>query len=101
METIKKDNSGTLPLPENLEKLLTDCTLCPRNCHVNRMAGQIGYFPRHRIGGPFRLLPAVGAAAGGKSSAALLGRTVHLGHCRFGCSVFWRLLDAVRVLPEP
>ena len=43
METIKKDNSGTLPLPENLEKLLTDCTLCPRNCHVNRMAGQIGY----------------------------------------------------------
>lgn len=43
METIKKDNSGTLSLPENLEKLLTDCTLCPRNCHVNRMAGQIGY----------------------------------------------------------
>ena len=87
METIKKDNSGTLPLPENLEKLLTDCTLCPRNCHVNRMAD--------------RLLPADGEAAGGKSSAALLGRTVHLGHSRFGCSVFWRLLDAVRVLPEP
>ena len=46
MDTIKKDNSGTLSLPENLEKLeklLTDCTLCPRNCHVNRMAGQIGY----------------------------------------------------------
>ena len=43
METIKKDNSGTLSLLENLEKLLTDCTLCPRNCHVNRMAGQIGY----------------------------------------------------------
>ena len=43
METIKQDNSGTLSLPENLEKLLTDCTLCPRNCHVNRMAGQIGY----------------------------------------------------------
>ena len=43
METIKKDNSGTLSLPENLEKLMTECTLCPRNCHVNRMAGQIGY----------------------------------------------------------
>ena len=43
METIKKDNSGNLSLPENLEKLLTDCTLCPRNCHVNRMEGQIGY----------------------------------------------------------
>ena len=37
---IKKDSSGNLSLPENL---LTDCTLCPRNCHVNRMAGQIGY----------------------------------------------------------
>ena len=85
----KKDNSGTLPLPENLEKLLTDCTLCPRNCHVNRMAGQIGY------------LPADGDAAGGKSSAALLGRTVHLGHGRFRWQCFWRLLDAVRVLPEP
>ena len=43
METIKQDNSGTLSLPENLEKLLTDCTLCPRNCQVNPMAVQIGY----------------------------------------------------------
>ncbi len=24
-------------------KLLEDCTLCPRNCHVNRLAGQQGY----------------------------------------------------------
>jgi putative pyruvate formate lyase activating enzyme len=25
------------------EQLLTDCTLCPRNCHVNRIKGQRGY----------------------------------------------------------
>lgn len=24
-------------------KLMTDCTLCPRKCHVNRVAGQRGY----------------------------------------------------------
>ncbi len=24
-------------------KLMTDCTLCPRKCHVNRLAGQTGY----------------------------------------------------------
>lgn len=30
-------------MSENLEKRLEDCTLCPRNCHVNRLAGQAGY----------------------------------------------------------
>lgn len=30
-------------MTEEEERLLTDCTLCPRDCHVNRMAGQIGY----------------------------------------------------------
>ena len=25
------------------ESLLSDCTLCPRNCHVNRLLGQAGY----------------------------------------------------------
>lgn len=24
-------------------KLMADCTLCPRNCHVNRLAGQTGF----------------------------------------------------------
>lgn len=28
---------------EELYKLLADCTLCPRNCHVNRIAGEKGY----------------------------------------------------------
>ncbi len=26
-----------------VEKLLSDCELCPRNCHVNRTQGQLGY----------------------------------------------------------
>lgn len=26
-----------------LQRLLADCALCPRNCHVNRLAGQTGY----------------------------------------------------------
>ena len=27
----------------SLESLYADCTLCPRACHVNRLAGQVGY----------------------------------------------------------
>ena len=27
----------------DMEKILSDCTLCPRSCHVNRLAGQKGY----------------------------------------------------------
>lgn len=26
-----------------IENLMQDCTLCPRHCHVNRLAGQTGY----------------------------------------------------------
>lgn len=26
-----------------LNKVMSDCTLCPRNCHVNRLAGEIGF----------------------------------------------------------
>lgn len=28
---------------ESIEKLMSNCTLCPRNCHANRIAGQLGY----------------------------------------------------------
>lgn len=28
---------------EKLRSLLSDCTLCPRECHANRLAGQVGY----------------------------------------------------------
>lgn len=29
--------------PEQLNSLMSDCTLCPRRCHVNRLAGQVGF----------------------------------------------------------
>ncbi len=28
---------------KDLKKYLSDCTLCPRNCHVNRLAGELGH----------------------------------------------------------
>ena len=28
---------------DDLKKYLSDCALCPRNCHVNRLAGEQGY----------------------------------------------------------
>lgn len=28
---------------EQINKYMSDCTLCPRNCHANRLAGQVGY----------------------------------------------------------
>lgn len=30
-------------MERSLEALLADCTLCPRNCHADRLAGQAGY----------------------------------------------------------
>lgn len=30
-------------MTEEMRKLLEDCALCPRDCHVNRIAGQTGY----------------------------------------------------------
>lgn len=30
-------------MTQEMNKLLKDCALCPRNCHVNRAAGQVGY----------------------------------------------------------
>ena len=82
----KSDNSGTLSLPENLEKSLTDCTLCPRNCHVNRMAGRSATACRRgRLRAQERQHyweePCISGTAG-------------------SCSVFGGA-DAVRVLPEP
>lgn len=28
---------------EQINKYMVDCTLCPRNCHVNRLTGQLGF----------------------------------------------------------
>lgn len=29
--------------PEKIDQLMSDCTLCPRKCHVNRCAGAVGF----------------------------------------------------------
>lgn len=29
--------------PDILNNLMSDCTLCPRKCHANRLAGQVGF----------------------------------------------------------
>ena len=29
--------------PDLLNRIMTDCTLCPRKCHVNRIAGETGF----------------------------------------------------------
>ena len=52
------------------EKLMQDCALCPRACHVNRLSGRTGY----------------------------CGQTSRKGGLRRG--VFQRLSSALRVLPE-
>lgn len=31
------------PQEEEMHKLMSECVLCPRKCHANRMAGQTGY----------------------------------------------------------
>ena len=41
METIKKDNSGTLSLPENLEKLLTEDQIYIERVLDYQEAGQV------------------------------------------------------------
>ena len=53
------------------------CRLCPRNCGVNREAGE-----------------------GSPGGSALLGGALHFGKSRLGYSVFLRLSSALRVLPE-
>ena len=30
---------------DEIEKYMKDCTLCPRNCHADRMAGRLEIFP--------------------------------------------------------
>lgn len=36
-------NNNRLTPPEQLQLHMEDCTLCPRACHVNRRAGQVGF----------------------------------------------------------
>ena len=73
-------------LPENIVKLketLRDCTLCPRNCHVDRTAGKVGAC---RIGAT-----AVVASAGPHfgEEPVLVGRggsgTIFFSGCNLAC----------------
>ena len=68
---------------ERLEKVLQDCTLCPRQCHVNRRVGEQGYcrtgsLPFVASWGPHRgeERPLVGAGGSG---------TIFFSNCNLGC----------------
>ena len=41
--TVKSHLTGLQPGSADLQKLMSDCTLCPRNCHANRIAGEKGF----------------------------------------------------------
>lgn len=44
MSAIGQDaKTGGMPMQQDIRKILSDCTLCPRSCHANRLAGQTGY----------------------------------------------------------
>lgn len=58
--------------------IMSDCVLCPRACHVNRLAGQTGY-----CGQTAELM-----AAG---FPALLGRTLYFRYFRLRNCLFLRL----------
>jgi putative pyruvate formate lyase activating enzyme len=73
-------------LPDNVQRLgeiIRDCTLCPRNCHVDRTAGRVGVC---RVGAQ-----AVVASAGPHfgEEPVLVGRggsgTIFFAGCNLGC----------------
>ncbi len=68
---------------ENAEDILSDCTLCPRECHVDRISGERGFC---RTGDrPF--VSSWGPHFG--EERPLVGRfgsgTIFLGNCNLGC----------------
>jgi len=68
---------------EHLDAILQDCTACPRQCHVDRTAGETGYC---RTGpGPF--VASWGPHFG--EERPLVGRggsgTIFFGNCNLGC----------------
>ena len=68
---------------EMLGKMLRDCTLCPRQCHVDRAAGETGYCST----GPGPFVSSWGPHFG--EERPLVGRagsgTIFFGHCNLGC----------------
>jgi putative pyruvate formate lyase activating enzyme len=66
-----------------LTALLADCTVCPHHCHVNRLAGELGYCR----GGREAELSGYGPHFG--EERPLVGRcgsgTIFFSHCNLGC----------------
>lgn len=68
---------------QTYNKLLSDCTLCPRNCHVNRLNGQTGYC------GQTNIITAARAALHMWEEPCISGTTgsgaVFFSGCNMGC----------------
>jgi putative pyruvate formate lyase activating enzyme len=78
----------TLPSQiEQLKRMATDCTLCPRNCHVDRTAGQVGQCkvgakaPVSGSGGHFGEEPIL-VGRGGSGTIFLAGCNLHCVYCQ-------------------
>ena len=68
---------------QTYNKLLSDCTLCPRNCHVNRLNGQTGYC------GQINIITAARAALHMWEEPCISGTTgsgaIFFSGCNMGC----------------
>jgi putative pyruvate formate lyase activating enzyme len=68
---------------ERLDAILQDCTVCPRQCHVDRTAGETGYCST----GPGPFVASWGAHFG--EERPLVGRggsgTIFFGNCNLAC----------------
>ena len=79
---------------------ISPCNLCPRECGVDRVAGQMGYcLTDHRV---FVARAALHMCypEGGQGFPSYVGGALHLRGKGFGNGVFFRLQPAVCVLPE-
>ena len=67
-----------------LYRIFEDCTLCPRQCHVNRKVGQLGYCKAGSDLKVAKVIPHFGeepAISGNKGSG-----TIFFSHCNLRCS---------------
>lgn len=77
------DTEGLSHRREKLFRVLEDCTLCPRNCHVNRIKGELGYCKT----GKKAIVSSYGPHYG--EEFPLVGRhgsgTIFFTNCNLGC----------------
>jgi putative pyruvate formate lyase activating enzyme len=68
---------------ERLDAILGDCTLCPRQCHVNRKEGEKGYCRT----GPWSFVSSWGPHMGEERPLVGSGGsgTIFFGNCNLGC----------------